>query len=312
MRRHWYALSPLDSLTPTLTSSCLPTSSMQQLVTTHPLGRRFIRADDQFLDSLVSSRPRIVHTPIPLADLFPHQKVLTPCPNASEMTHDFRCNHESRNRSPRLQSMTRHDQHRLMHSLFLHPPLSPYRQPRGNADGQDPILEIPLVQIPNGHPTRLCDPPASRQTSFVISSTVRVPLRLFPFGAYFLRATMPVLVFFTHCHPGRMLVHKPTFMAALSQNRVASHLILAMCAMSAPFCQSPQVKSLPPRLAGIKFYEDALNILFDSSGRLICEANLQTVQTLCLLEMHDVVAQYSWTKCYRYLGMFPSLRPVVH
>ena len=103
-----------------------------------------------------------------------------------------------------------------------------------------------------------------------------------------------------------MIIHKPTFMAALSQNRVASHLILAMCAMSAPFSQSPQVKSQPPRLAGIKFYEDALNILFDSSGRLICDASLQTVQALCLLEMHDVVAQYSWTKCYRYLGrQFP-------
>lgn len=120
----------------------------------------------------------------------------------------------------------------------------------------------------------------------------------------YLTSDSPVLVFFAHCHPGRMLIHKPTFMAALSQNRVTSHLILAMCAMSAPFSQSPQVRSLPPRLAGIKFYEDALNILFDSSGRLICEANLQTVQTLCLLEMHDVVAQYSWTKCYRYLGMY--------
>lgn len=111
-----------------------------------------------------------------------------------------------------------------------------------------------------------------------------------------------------------MLIHKPSFMAALSQNRVASHLILAMCAMSAPFCQSPQVKSQPPRLAGIKFYEDALNILFDSSGRLICEPNLQTVQSLCLLEMHDVVAQYSWTKCYRYLGMcfFPKLRGMLY
>jgi len=79
--------------------------------------------------------------------------------------------------------------------------------------------------------------------------------------------------------------------------------------MSAPFSQSPQVRSQPPRLAGIKFYEDALNILFDSSGRLICEANLQTVQSLCLLEMHDVVAQYSWTKCYRYLGMYFLAEP---
>ena len=106
-----------------------------------------------------------------------------------------------------------------------------------------------------------------------------------------------------------MLIHKPTFTAALSQNRVASHLTLAMCAMSAPFSQSPQVKSQPPRLAGIKFYEDALNILFDSSGRLISEANLQTVQTLCLLEMHDVVAQYSWTKRFRYLGMYLPVKP---
>ena len=136
----------------------------------------------------------------------------------------------------------------------------------------------------------------------MISSTVRIFLYSFLLWFLYLTSESPVLVFFAHCHPGRMLIHKPTFMAALSQNRVASHLILAMCAMSAPFSQSPQVKSLPPRLAGIKFYEDALNILFDSSGRLICEANLQTVQTLCLLEMHDVVAQYSWTKCYRYLG----------
>ena len=106
-----------------------------------------------------------------------------------------------------------------------------------------------------------------------------------------------------------MIFHKSTFMAALSQNRVASRLILAMCAVSAPFSQSPQVKSQPPRLAGAKFYEDVLKILFDPSGRLICEADLQTVQTLCLLEMHDFVAQYSWTKCYRYLGMCSIAQP---
>ena len=99
------------------------------------------------------------------------------------------------------------------------------------------------------------------------------------------------------------MIHKPTFMTALSQDMVASHLVLAMCAMSAPFSRLPQVQSHPPRLAGVKFYEDVLNILFDSSGRLICEANLQTVQTLCLLEMHDVVAYYSWINGYRYLGV---------
>ena len=105
------------------------------------------------------------------------------------------------------------------------------------------------------------------------------------------------------------MIHKPTFMAALGQNRVASHLILAMCAVSAPFSQSPQTKSQPSRLAGIKFYKDALDILLDSSGGLICEANLQTVQTLCLLEMHDFVAQYSWTNGFRYLGACSSTEP---
>lgn len=120
---------------------------------------------------------------------------------------------------------------------------------------------------------------------------------------------MHVLVFFEHCHPGRMMFHKPTFMASLNQDKVAPHLVFAMCAMSAPFSQSPQIKSDPPRLAGIKFYEYAFNILFDSSGTLIREANLQTVQTLCLLEMHDFVARYSWTKCYRYLGMCFLVNP---
>jgi len=124
-----------------------------------------------------------------------------------------------------------------------------------------------------------------------------------PFGCYNSRTPPRVPVFFSHCHPARMIIHKPSFMSALNQNIVAPHLILAICAMSAPFSQSSQVKSHLPRLEGLKFYVDALNILFDASGRLICEANLQTVQTLCLLEMHDVVAQHSWTKSYQYLGI---------
>ena len=174
------------------------------------------------------------------------------------------------------------------HGSTLSSPVAITSPPTSTSSGSDP-------QRPSDALTR---------TAGLEANIVRELVNCAPFlPSFLLWLRYPYLiVFFTHCHPGRMMIHKPTFMATLSQNKVASHLILAICAMSAPFCQSPQVKSQPPRLAGIKFYEDALKILFDSSGMLICEANLQTVQTLCLLEMHDVVAQYSWTKCYRYLG----------
>ena len=61
--------------------------TMYQLVTIHPLGLRFVRADDYLPDSLVSSRSMtIVHTSILL---FPHQTIPTPYPNTSETTQSF-------------------------------------------------------------------------------------------------------------------------------------------------------------------------------------------------------------------------------
>ena len=65
------------------------TSSMQQLVTTHLPGRRFVRADKYLVGFLVFSRPRIVHIPIRLADLFPHPRVLNLCPTATGTTHEL-------------------------------------------------------------------------------------------------------------------------------------------------------------------------------------------------------------------------------
>jgi hypothetical protein len=95
----------------------------------------------------------------------------------------------------------------------------------------------------------------------------------------------------------------PSFIAALSRSAVPSYLILAICAAAAPFSKSSQVKMSSPRLAGTRFFQDAVKLMFDPSGRLIREPDLATVQALCLLECHEVNAQYSWTKCFRYNGI---------
>ena len=278
------------------------TSSLQQLVTTHALGRRFGRADACLLDfssfyaskdcTYTDSSGRPV--PAPKGSESMHQRFREETrvpiqPQAQEPVSSSPVQSPSR-------AITSHGFTLSSSTAVTLPPTSRKRRRSGSDSGTSPGSD---PQWPSDALTR----PAGLEANTVrdLVNCARFP-SFIPSLVTISHEQLTLLVFFAHCHPGRMVIHKPTFMAALSQNRVPSHLILAICSMSAPFCQSPQVKSQPPRLAGIKFYEDALNILFDSSGRLICEANLQTVQTLCLLEMHDVVAQYSWTKCYRYLG----------
>ena len=43
-------------------------------------------------------------------------------------------------------------------------------------------------------------------------------------------------------------------------------------------------------------------MMFDKSGRLLCEPTLATAQCLVLLELHEIAASHSWTKHYRYFG----------
>jgi Fungal specific transcription factor domain len=95
----------------------------------------------------------------------------------------------------------------------------------------------------------------------------------------------------------------PSFTAALSRNCLPPFLILAVCAVAAPFSKSSQVKTSPPRMAGMRFYQDAVNIMFDTAGRLVCEPDLETIQALCLLECHEINAQYSWAKSLKHLGI---------
>ncbi|OJT01895.1 hypothetical protein TRAPUB_7672 [Trametes pubescens] len=111
-----------------------------------------------------------------------------------------------------------------------------------------------------------------------------------------------VNIFFAHCNPQRMILHKPSFSANLSLNKVPRHLVLAVCAISAPLSKTVASKASHARLAGVPFFQEALSLMFDNSGRLLCEPCVSTAQALCLLEMHEVAASHSWTRHYRYFG----------
>ncbi|KAI0792118.1 hypothetical protein C8Q75DRAFT_714655 [Abortiporus biennis] len=112
-----------------------------------------------------------------------------------------------------------------------------------------------------------------------------------------------VNLFFTHCNPNRVMIHKPSFSAALAHDQVPSYLLLALCSNAAPLSKDLGAKASLPRLAGVPFFQEAVSIMFDASGRLLAEPTLATAQALCLLEMHEVAASHSWTKHYRYFDL---------
>ncbi|KAG5724925.1 60S acidic ribosomal protein P2-alpha [Termitomyces sp. T112] len=95
-------------------------------------------------------------------------------------------------------------------------------------------------------------------------------------------------LFFTHCHPARLIIHKPTFTAHLAHNRVPLYLLHAMCALAAPLSKQPHLRTTPSRFAGQRFAQEARSLMFDGAGRLICERTLATAQALCLLQFHDI------------------------
>ncbi|GLB41808.1 putative fungal specific transcription factor [Lyophyllum shimeji] len=132
-------------------------------------------------------------------------------------------------------------------------------------------------------------------------------------------------LFFTHCHPARVIIHKPTFSANLAHNRVPTHLLHAVCALAAPLSKQPRLRTTPSRFAGKPFAQEALSLMFDGAGRLVCERNLATAQALCLLQVHDLRTNDKnviWDSRYHDLAMqlveqlnvyqheYPTLTPV--
>ncbi|KAJ7224374.1 fungal-specific transcription factor domain-containing protein [Mycena pura] len=99
-------------------------------------------------------------------------------------------------------------------------------------------------------------------------------------------------LFFTHCHPVRAVIHKPSFSASLAHNRVPSHLLFAMCALAAPLSRQPRFRSTgSSRLSGRPFAQEAVSLMFDGSGHLLCDHNLHTAQALCFLMAHDLASK---------------------
>ena len=99
-----------------------------------------------------------------------------------------------------------------------------------------------------------------------------------------------------------MIIHKPSFSADLTLSKIPPYLVLAVCAVAAPLSKAVASKAAHPRLAGVPFFQQALSLMFDNSGRLLCEPTDSTAQALCLLEMHEIAASHSWTRHFRYFG----------
>ncbi|TBU43512.1 hypothetical protein BD309DRAFT_864118 [Dichomitus squalens] len=112
-----------------------------------------------------------------------------------------------------------------------------------------------------------------------------------------------VNIFFAHCNPQRMIIHKPSFSADLALSKVPTYLLLAVCAVAAPLSKAIASKASHSRLAGVPFFQDALSLMFDNSGRLLCKPTVSTAQALCLLEMHEIAASHSWTRHFRYFEL---------
>lgn len=86
-------------------------------------------------------------------------------------------------------------------------------------------------------------------------------------------------------------------------SRVPHYLLLAVCAVAAPLSKSVANKASHNRLAGVPYFKEAIALMFDNSGRLLCEPTMSTAQALCLLEMHEIAASHSWTRHFRYFGV---------
>ena len=100
-----------------------------------------------------------------------------------------------------------------------------------------------------------------------------------------------------------MIIHKPSFSAAQTYERVPQYLVLAMCALAAPYHKELTPENKLHRLAGVPFFDKATELMF-SAGNLRVEPTLPAAQALCLLEMHEIAASHSWTRSYRYFGKF--------
>lgn len=95
-----------------------------------------------------------------------------------------------------------------------------------------------------------------------------------------------------HSHPHSIIVHQSTFFTAMSNNQIPPHLLFAICALGAPYSKQSCLMTNPSRLAGAPFAAEAMRLMFDAEGHMLCYASLATVQALCfLLEYGTLVSK---------------------
>lgn len=99
-------------------------------------------------------------------------------------------------------------------------------------------------------------------------------------------------MFFTHCHPHRLIIHSASFHTDLCRGRISPYLLNAICAVAAPLSQNPLVRETPVRQSGEKFANAALASLFDADGRLI-RTDVEAAQALALVQTYNVYKESS-------------------
>ncbi|KAF8605952.1 hypothetical protein BDV93DRAFT_521291 [Ceratobasidium sp. AG-I] len=98
-----------------------------------------------------------------------------------------------------------------------------------------------------------------------------------------------VHLFFNNFHPANLMLHRPTFMAALSRGQVPMPLLNSIFALAAPYSPQPAFRTNPSWHAGERFAQAATAELFDQHAQLALRPDLAAAQALCLLMLHECV-----------------------
>ncbi|KAG9093471.1 hypothetical protein FS749_014323 [Ceratobasidium sp. UAMH 11750] len=98
-----------------------------------------------------------------------------------------------------------------------------------------------------------------------------------------------VHLFFANQHPANLMLHRPTFIAALSRGQVPMPLLNSIFALAAPYSAQPALRTAPSWHAGERFAKAAAGELFDQHGQLALRPDLAAAQALCLLMLHECV-----------------------
>ncbi|KAG8748376.1 hypothetical protein FRC10_005923 [Ceratobasidium sp. 414] len=94
-----------------------------------------------------------------------------------------------------------------------------------------------------------------------------------------------VHLFFANQHPANLMLHRPTFIAALSRGQVPMPLLNSIFALAAPYSAQPALRTTPSWHAGERFAKASPYLCLPASF----SHDLAAAQALCLLMLHECV-----------------------